>query len=68
MQNPNNPRAYVLLAQNLFYMPAMFGGGKDKAKPIVEKSVQLFETFEPATELDPAWGKSMAVSLLKQCE
>jgi hypothetical protein len=67
-QNPNNPRAYLLLGQNLFYTPAAYGGGKEKAKPIIEKSVQLFETFEPATELDPVWGKSMAVSLLKQCE
>ncbi|MDR0661469.1 MAG: tetratricopeptide repeat protein [Prevotellaceae bacterium] len=66
--NPNNPRAYLLLGQNLFYTPATFGGGKDKAKPILEKSVQLFETFEPATELDPIWGKGMAMSMLKQCE
>ncbi len=67
-QNSNNPRAYLLLGQNLFYTPAMFGGGKEKAKPVIEKSVQLFETFEPATELDPIWGKGMAASLLKQCE
>ena len=66
--NPSNPRAYLLLGQNTFYTPSAFGGGKDKAKPILEKSVQLFETFEPATELDPAWGKGMAASILKQCE
>lgn len=66
--NPNNPRAYLLLGQNLYYTPSTFGGGKDKAKPVLEKSVQLYETFEPATELDPIWGKAMAASLLKQCE
>lgn len=66
--NPNNPRAYLLLGQNIFYTPAAFGGGKEKAKPIIEKSILLFETFEPATELDPMWGKSMATLLLKQCE
>ena len=66
--DPNNPRAYLLLGQNLLYTPAMYGGGKEKAKPVLEKSVQLFETFKPATDLDPAWGKNMAVSLLKKCE
>ncbi len=66
--DPNNPRAYLLLGQNLFHTPAAFGGGKEKAKPIIEKSVQLFETFEPATELDPIWGKGTAAALLKQCE
>lgn len=67
-QNPNNPRAYLLLGQNLFYTPEFFGGGKEKAKPVLEKSVELFKTFKPAGELDPDWGKEMAESLLKQCE
>lgn len=67
-QNPNNPRAYLLLGQNLFYTPAMYGGGKEKAKPVLEKSLQLFEAFKPATELDPVWGKGSAESLLKQCQ
>ena len=66
--NPANPRAYLLLGQNLFHTPSFYGGGKDKAKPLLEKSIELFETFEPATGLDPVWGKPMAVSLLKQCE
>lgn len=66
--NPDNPRAYLLLGQNLFYTPSFYGGGKDKAKPILERSVQLFKTFKPVTELDPVWGEKMAASMLKQCE
>ena len=66
--HPKNPRAYLLLGQFLLYTPSTYGGGKEKAKPVIEKSVQLFETFEPAAELDPTWGKNMAASLLKQCE
>lgn len=67
-QNPNNPRAYFMLGQCIYNTPGIFGGGKKKAKPQFEKSVELFGSFKPATELDPVWGKDMAISLLKQCE
>ena len=67
-QNPNNPRAYFMLGQCIFNTPGIFGGGKSKAKPQFEKSIALFKTFKPATELDPTWGKEQAESLLKQCE
>jgi len=41
-EDPTNPRAYLLMGQNLFYTPAMFGGGADKAKPFLEKAAALF--------------------------
>lgn len=67
-QNPDNPRAYFMLGQCIFNTPGFFGGGKKKAKPQLEKSLELFKTFKPATDLDPTWGKEQAESLLKQCE
>lgn len=63
-----NPRAYLLMGQTLFYTPAFVGGGKDKAKPMIEKSLELFKTFKPASTLDPNWGESMAQGLWKKCE
>jgi len=39
--DPNNPRLYYLQGMSLFGTPAQFGGGKDKAKPLFEKSVSL---------------------------
>ena len=53
---PNNPRVYLLLGNNLFYTPEMFGGGADKAKPMYEKAKALFATFKPANALSPNWG------------
>ncbi len=66
--DPGNPRPYVLMGQSKMYMPTFWGGGKDKAKPLFEKSIELFASFKPADSLAPSWGKRMAESLLKQCE
>ena len=62
--SPNNPRVYVLLANDLYFRPAMFGGGGEKAKPLYEKALALFDTFRPATALSPTWGKGNATSSL----
>jgi hypothetical protein len=64
---PNNPRITLLLGQNAFYTPAQWGGGKDKAKPLLEKAIQQFSTFKPATDISPNWGKGLAEYLLAEC-
>jgi N12 class adenine-specific DNA methylase len=56
--DPTNPRAVYLEAQAKFYTPAAFGGGKSVAKPLFEKALAMFDTFMPAGELYPLWGKS----------
>lgn len=66
--DPSNPRTYYLDGTSLFYTPAMFGGGKDKAKPAFEKALSLYETFKPASSISPRWGKRSAEYFLKQCE
>ena len=53
---PDNPRVYLLLGNNFFHTPEMFGGGADKAKPMYEKAKALFATFKPANALSPNWG------------
>lgn len=55
--DPANPRAVYLEAQQKFYTPAAFGGGKSVAKPLFEKVLKMFDTFKPASELHPTWGK-----------
>jgi hypothetical protein len=57
--DPTNPRPVYLEAQAKFYTPEAFGGGKAVAKPLFEKALAMFDTFKPASELDPSWGKSM---------
>ncbi|MEJ7821561.1 MAG: hypothetical protein WKF85_04525 [Chitinophagaceae bacterium] len=61
-----NPRAIYLEAQAKFYTPEAFGGGKAVAKPLFEKALAMFDTFKPATELHPAWGKSATQYFLAQ--
>ncbi|MDQ2720806.1 MAG: hypothetical protein M3Z26_13755 [Bacteroidota bacterium] len=56
--DPTNPRPYLLEAQNKFYTPEAYGGGKDAAKPLFDKASQLFGSFKPASDISPDWGKA----------
>ena len=56
--NPNNPRVYLLEAQDKYFTPEQFGGSKDEAKVLFEKAQKLFETFKPETSIHPNWGKN----------
>ncbi len=62
-----NPRPYFLDGMAYFHTPAMFGGGKDKAKPAYEKALKLYETFKPASSIAPNWGKHTTEYYLKKC-
>ncbi|MEI9945672.1 MAG: hypothetical protein WDN26_15825 [Chitinophagaceae bacterium] len=65
--NPNNPRLHYLEGAGIFGTPEQFGGGKAKAKPILEKAVALFKTEQPKP-LYPDWGKKEAEDMLAQCQ
>jgi archaellum component FlaF (FlaF/FlaG flagellin family) len=63
-----NPRPFLLLGQSLLYTPEFWGGGKAKAKPLLQTAVENFKTFKPLSELHPSWGAQMADVLLAQCQ
>lgn len=65
--DPNNPRLYYLQGMSLFNTPTQYGGGKDKAKPLFEKSVALFKAAQPKP-LYPTWGQKQAENMLAQCQ
>jgi len=65
--DPNNPRLYYLQGMSLFGTPTQYGGGKDKAKPLFEKSVALFKSAQPKP-LYPTWGQKEAENMLAQCQ
>ncbi|MES2645748.1 MAG: hypothetical protein V4717_02645 [Bacteroidota bacterium] len=65
-QPANNPRTYTQLAQTMYYTPTAFGGGKDVGIGMLKKAMAAYETFKPASELDPNWGKEYAEGLLAQ--
>ena len=64
--DPTNPRPVLLEAQNTFYTPETFGGGKNAARPLFEKAQKLFDTFKPETELSPVWGSQNVAYFLSQ--
>jgi hypothetical protein len=64
--DPNNPRLYYLQGMSLFNTPTQYGGGKDKAKPLFEKAVNLYKTAQPQP-LYPKWGEAQAEAMLAQC-
>jgi hypothetical protein len=53
-----NPRPVLLQAQNKFYTPEQFGGGKDAAREFFDKADSLDRNFKPETDLSPNWGRS----------
>jgi len=65
--NKNNPRPYYLEAQGTFYTPKMFGGGKERAKPMAEEAVAKFADFKPETPISPHWGANKAKKLVDDC-
>ncbi len=67
LQDPGNPRLYYLEGAGLFNTPPQFGGGKDKAKPVFEKALDLFKKQIPK-ELYPSWGLKQTETLLAQCQ
>jgi len=65
--NPDNPRLYYLRGESIFNTPPAFGGGKDKAKPVFEKALALFQTDHPKP-MYPSWGKQRTEEQLAQCQ
>ncbi len=64
--NPENPRAYYVKGQGIFYTPAFFGGGADNARPLLEKAKELYDKEERENALSPAWGSYYNNYLLEE--
>ncbi len=62
----NNPRVYYWEGQNLLGTPTQFGGGKDKAKPLFEKSLELYKSSKPVSSIYPSWGLKSAQVMLER--
>jgi len=61
--NPNNPRVAYLQAMSVYGTPEQFGGGKDKAKPLVQKAVDLAKA-EQVKPLYPHWSLEQSEKVL----
>jgi hypothetical protein len=64
--NPNNPRMYYLQGTSLYYTPKLFGGGPDKALPLLQKADTLFANDSKDIR-KPHWGKAVDEQMIKDC-
>ncbi len=64
--NPENPRVYLLEAQDKFYTPEQYGGSKTEAKTLFETAMKKYDAFKPESTIHPQWGKSQATYFLTQ--
>jgi len=65
--NPENPRAYFLLGQNLFFTPAMFGGGSKNALPKFLAAKEKFEKENGKEGIEPKWGSKSNLRMIEKC-
>lgn len=54
--DPNNPRIYLLEGQDKYNTPEEYGGSKEEAKKLFEKSKELYSTAQPESSIHPHWG------------
>jgi hypothetical protein len=66
--DPTNPRPYMWEAQGISRTPEQFGGGCANAKPVFEEAAKRFETFRPASEIHPNWGKEQNQQAYNACK
>lgn len=59
-----NPRVYLLLGISKYHTPSLFGGGMDKAKFNLLKSIKLYESYSVSDSLLPDWGYDEAYAWL----
>lgn len=57
--DPKNPRPHYLLGQNTYFTPEQWGGGMERAKPHLEKAMELYaeEKKSIRPEFSPNWGE-----------
>jgi len=65
--DPANPRARLLAAYNIYYTPAMLGGGAVNALPMFIDANSRFKSFKPDNEYAPSWGEKESEEMLELC-
>ncbi|MBS1514665.1 MAG: hypothetical protein JSS63_06520 [Bacteroidetes bacterium] len=65
--DPTNPRFYLVKGIATYFTPAAFGGGIDKAQPLIEKSIELYGLIKNSDETLPDWGLDAAYGYMALC-
>ncbi len=66
--NPENPRIYLMEAQDKVHTPEQFGGSKAEAKVLFETAVKKYEAFKPESSIHPSWGLDQAKYYLSKMQ
>ena len=66
--NPDNPRIYLEEAEAVYNMPVEYGGGPEKAIPLLLVAKEKFDKFVPSNQLAPDWGKERCEQLLQKAK
>lgn len=66
--NPENPRAWMLIAQMQFGMARFFNSPTDEACGTTRKALEKFASYRSPNPYAPAWGKGVTEGLLAQCK
>lgn len=66
--NASNPRAIALKAQMEFGTAQFFHSDTTPACTLNKSALEKFDSYQPANELSPTWGKRMAEGLLEKCK
>ncbi|HEX2786892.1 MAG TPA: hypothetical protein VHP32_03235 [Ignavibacteria bacterium] len=69
--DPNNPRYFLVKGISLYWTPAAFGGGEEKALEQFQKSEEYFKIRKEVNETYPDWGQDQlygyyALALMKR--
>ncbi|UKJ07866.1 hypothetical protein [Solitalea lacus] len=64
----SNPRPVFIIAQNTFYTPEAYGGGKKIALPQLKDAMEKFESYKPANAFAPNWGAERCKFLLDEAQ
>jgi hypothetical protein len=62
-----NPRAYFLLANNIYYTPPVFKGGPKNALPVFMKAEEKFRDYRVDLSFLPDWGRKQNEEMIRQC-
>lgn len=63
---PDNPRVHMINGIGLMNKPSMFGGSTEEAIKEFKKASDLFESFQPESEMMPDWGHAENYAWLGQ--
>ena len=64
--NPDNPRSYLWQGVQLFNTPTFWGGGKDKALPLLELAIEKFNLSKRPNSIYPDWGEEYAIKIISE--